>query len=522
MAEQVDIPLESHDDETSKLNDPSVPPEYQSPKIDFNEGWKDRGFAIIFWIYLTVVIVTSLVLGIPAIQSYAEHMKHHGKPTLFDINMTLLLYLFTGTIATASLMSFVTFFFLQLCAGRMIIFALVLIILVLLVLCVVLILFVNSQLVCVPIFFIMLTLIFAWLIRKRIRFAETHIQIACAVLRQHPSLVLMAIFMLVLQVVWFMFWSLLMLGTLHAANRPLFVYFINRLTSDSFRNEYKHSSLAQTEEQQDSYWHSSIIANVIVFSTLFFWYWAAVIFTNIIHFISACAVGRWWFPNDTNEQYRLTNSIKRAFTTNLGTIAFGSLFEWFIKPLQMCINSRRRHFITVCAECILSIIEKIIGYINEWAFVYSALTGQSFIQAGKSFFNLLKLRSWTMIINDSIVGNCLGFVNIVVGLTTATVGTLIFYLFFSTAWEELAVAIITVSFVGFCLGLIFNATLTIILKSCVRAAFVCFALNPAALGATHPDYLQRLTDIWHEFYPNEFGTSGYTSQFPKTTSENYA
>jgi len=86
MAEQVDIPLESHDDETSKLNDPSVPPEYQSPKIDFNEGWKDRGFAIIFFLYLIAVMITSLVLGIPAIQSYAEHMKHHGKPTLFDIN----------------------------------------------------------------------------------------------------------------------------------------------------------------------------------------------------------------------------------------------------------------------------------------------------------------------------------------------------------------------------------------------------------------------------------------------------
>ncbi|CAF4076802.1 unnamed protein product, partial [Adineta steineri] len=44
----------------------------------------------------------------------------------------------------------------------------------------------------------------------------------------------------------------------------------------------------------------------------------------------------------------------------------------------------------------------------------------------------------------------------------------------------------------------------------------CFALNPAALGATHPEHLQRLTKAWSKFYPTEFTASGYVDQLPNT------
>ena len=540
--EQVDIPLESHDDETSKLNDPSVPPEYQSPKIDFNEGWKDRGFAIIFFLYLIAVMITSLVLGIPAIQSYAEHMKHHGKPTLFDINMTLLLHLFGGIIATASVMSFIMFFFLQLCAGRMIIFSLVFIILTQLGLCVFLVLIGLWPAAIVPLIVLLITVVFICMIKKRIKFADANIRIACAVLRQHPSLLFIAIFVLVLQILWFVICCLLILGVLHAADRSVFDNFMNQLTKNSTRHaeSTKYPWVVQTtsttttikrpyqyginnvvQEDDNKNWHSKIVGYMIFFLVLFIWYWATMTFANISHFISACAVGHWWFPTDTNGQYQISHGVKRAFTTNLGTISFGSLLEAFVRDLRMCIGKNERGCITLCVQCILSIIEKIIGYINEWAFVYSALTGQSFIQAGKSFFKLLKQRGWTMIINDSLVGNCLGLVNFIVGITTAIITCVFYYFFFSTVSQKLVPTIVIAAFSSFFLGIILSLTVTTILKSCVRAAFVCFVLNPAALGATHPDHLQRLTEVWHEFYPNEFATSGYANLYPKAPSTNY-
>ncbi|CAM4924394.1 unnamed protein product [Rotaria socialis] len=98
--------------------------------------------------------------------------------------------------------------------------------------------------------------------------------------------------------------------------------------------------------------------------------------------VVACTVGDWWFSNDDCRLYGMSNSIKRAFTTNLGTICFGSLFHLFISSI-----------------------------------------------------------------------------------------------------------------------------FTTLLASCVRTVFVCFALHPAALGATHPEHLEKLTTVWHKFYPEEFAST---------------
>ncbi|CAF4609183.1 unnamed protein product, partial [Rotaria sp. Silwood2] len=58
------FPLE-HAHGTMLLMD-EPPPAYEDPKIDFNSGWKDRIFAIIFYIHVIGVIIVGLVLGLPA------------------------------------------------------------------------------------------------------------------------------------------------------------------------------------------------------------------------------------------------------------------------------------------------------------------------------------------------------------------------------------------------------------------------------------------------------------------------
>ncbi|CAF5165116.1 unnamed protein product, partial [Rotaria magnacalcarata] len=123
----------------------------------------------------------------------------------------------------------------------------------------------------------------------------------------------------------------------------------------------------------------------------------------------------------------MSNSIKRAFTTNIGTICFGSLFQAIIKALRFFTDGRKKSIIACIIDCILQIIEKLIGYLNDWAFTFAALTGEGFVQASRSFITLFKQRGWTAIINDSIVGTTLMFINLGIGIISAAAGGSIIY-----------------------------------------------------------------------------------------------
>ncbi|CAF1139843.1 unnamed protein product [Rotaria sp. Silwood1] len=242
----------------------------------------------------------------------------------------------------------------------------------------------------------------------------------------------------------------------------------------------------------------------------------AVTFGNIIHFITACSIGHWWFPIEVSQQYTIGTSIKRAFTTNFGTICFGSFFEAIIKALSSSTKEHRRKSILSCIfGCILQMIDDCIGYLNEWAFIYAALTGQGFVQASRSFLTLFQARGWTAIINDSLVGTTLFMINFVIGVISAVAGGFIAYFMMVESTEQIRFTIIIV-LISFFIGLCMSTIITTILKSCVRTIFVCFALNPAALGATHPDHLQSLTKVWHEVYPQEFSDSGYINPYKET------
>ncbi|CAF3958880.1 unnamed protein product [Rotaria sp. Silwood2] len=472
------FPLE-HTHGTMLLMD-EPPPAYEDPKIDFSSGWKDRIFAIIFYIHVIGVITVGLVLGLPA---FIASIKE------------------------------------------------------------------NS-----------------WNQLKRIPFAEAHLGAGCAVLRSHPSLLLIAFIMLIVELLWFFVWCLMVLGIQRASNNTIFIFNINSTMkinnetkfnmiytkstpshrfssmttrmpkfSDTIRysmdrnSKSINSTMKRTNDEIQ--WSNAtndstsskqggarrIVSYIILFLVLLSWYWGAATFGNISHFVTACAVGHWWFTGEGSRQYTIGTSVRRAFTTNFGTICLGSLLEAIIKALRACISKDgRKNIIAAIADCILQILEKLIGYLNEWAFIYAALTGQTFVEAGRSFIELFKKRGWTAIINDVLVGSTMMIVNIAIGLTSAIVGGLLIYFFMSDSPEKI-IAIIMASIVSFIISLFMSALMASVLSSCVRTVFVCFALNPAALGATHPDHLQALTNAWHKFYPQEFAVSGYTQHLPKPT-----
>jgi hypothetical protein len=247
-------------------------------------------------------------------------------------------------------------------------------------------------------------------------------------------------------------------------------------------------------------------------------------FRNITHFVTACVVGQWWFVADAQRQYAVEFSIQRAFTTNFGTISFGSLILAFLKALRVVAqvnesNARRDGniillLISCFTVCILRIFEGFVRYLNEWAFIYAALTGQSFRAASRSFLDLFQQRGWTMIINDDLAGHALTIVTIAIGFISAAIGGVSVYAVMSMSSSRAAIAGMA-AFFCFKIGIAMGTIMASILSSSVRTVFVCFAINPAALGATHPEHLQDLLEAWYKFHPDEFAASGYAAHLPK-------
>lgn len=522
--------------------DDEQPPAYENPRIDFSGGWKDRGFAIAFWIHFIIVTLIGCILGIPTVVSFAkaQSLKGLGRlPSNFDV--TPVVCGFAASIGVAATASFMAFFILQCCSGKLIrcsYFIIISLETLLVLLIFILVPWPISIAVgFFPVLFLLFTLIYIACVRKRVAFAEAHLKTGLAALNSHRSLVLFALLMILVEILWFALWLLMVIGlqglvpdstsppsSQNNEQTTTSAMFIDRSTQStynrmdpSFVHYLNMTSFLKKNHSSNGYTAESVGKAIIEIALLFSWYWGTVTFANIIHFIAACAVGDWWFKGGANEQYRMGTSIKRAFTTNFGTIALGSFFEAIIKAVRSYAEERSRKSIFACiVSCLLGILEKVVGYMNEWGFIYAALSGQTFVQSSRSFIDLFKNRGWTMVLNDALIGVTLGIINFIIGLLSAFVGGFLIYLLMP--YSEIQIfTIVTVSIIGFLLGIFMSSIITTVLTSCVRTVFVCFALNPAALGASHPDHLEDLSRVWHKLYPKEFAASGYSKYYTSPT-----
>jgi hypothetical protein len=476
-----------------------LPRASEYPQLDFVRGWsgwKDRGFAIAFWIHFVVVVILGFALGIPALHHDAKMPYDDPTRTVFDYNTVLFIRIFVLAAAVSGLVSFVSFFVLQRCAGRIIKCALYMGVAIQILFCI------SLFAVAWPMGIITLILVFIsiwyiYYVRNRIAFAEAHIQVGCAALRSHPSMITVAIAVIVAQFIWICLWSLMALGCEH------------------FLNVSSSSSSSSSSRNLGG------LFSIFLLTSLF---WGVLTFRNITHFVTACTVGQWWFETGANQQYAVQLSVERALTTNFGTISFGSLILAFIKALRLVSQANARNaqrdgnifliLISCVFVCILRVFEEFFKYLSEWAFIFSALTGQSFRAASRSFLELFEQRGWTLLINDDLTSNALSIVTIATGFISAGVGGVSVYVTMPSSPSLAAIAGIAAYFC-FMLGLAMGTVMSSILSSAVRTAFVCFAMNPTALGTTHPEHLNNLLLAWYKFHPEAFSSSGFAYHLPK-------
>jgi hypothetical protein len=155
------------------------------------------------------------------------------------------------------------------------------------------------------------------------------------------------------------------------------------------------------------------------------------------------------------------------------------------------------------AECVLGCIERIMEYINQWAYVYVGIYGYDFRTSGKAVTDLFVNRGFTAVINDDLTQTALtigafgvGFVGLVVGLLMVQFSPVGWF----AALGDKQSAFGVLGAIGFISGLGMAMVLANVIITALHTVFVCFAEDPIALSRNHPHEYEILVGGWREFH----------------------
>jgi len=316
----------------------------------------------------------------------------------------------------------------------------------------------------------------------------------------------------VLQFVWIVVWLFALLGVLHSSSS-------SSDSSDNCGSSSSSSSGSYFDEGDIDATDTDCPMDFsygLYFLMLISFFWGQQVIQNISHTTTSGTVAAWWFMHASSNKQATLGAFKRATTTSLGSICFGSLLVAIVRALRSMANqSRDRNSggggaaLACVAECILGCLESIILWINKWAFVYVGIYGMDFKTSGGSVWELFKRRGWTAIINDNLVDSVLSLGIVVCGLVTGGAGLLVV----KTSMVELSIDSITAGAIVGLAGLIFGMAMCSVVMSVIDSAvstmFVCLAEDPGALQRTHPEVHHSLMQAWIKMHPSKMRECGY-------------
>lgn len=322
--------------------------------------------------------------------------------------------------------------------------------------------------------FFALTACFAWACWSRIPFAASNLVTATTAVRSNSGLTFFAYVSILVTIGWFVWWTTTTYATM----------------------------MVMSDCDADGNCNNDV-SGFVTFLFILSFYWTSEVIKNIVHVTVAGTVGTWWWsPQEANGccSSAVRASYSRAITYSFGSICLGSLLVAIVQTIKQILHQMRESDdgILLCiAECCIGILESILELFNSYAFVYVGIYGYSFIDAAKNVVNLFKERGWTVIITDNLTTYVLTLVSLFVGLIVGGISALISY----------AVGL-NIEVIAFFIGLLIGTVLTQIIMGVVGSAvdtvIVCYAEDPNAFQANHPELSERMRDTWREAHPEHF------------------
>ena len=142
---------------------------------------------------------------------------------------------------------------------------------------------------------------------------------------------------------------------------------------------------------------SAKVIGLIVFIT-FAGYWITEWLKNTIHTIISGVYGSWYFNPNNMPKGATRGAARRALTYSFGSISFGSLIVAIINLLrQACSIAQQQEaaagniaadIALYVLQCIISILDWAVQFINRYAFSYMALYGTSYIPVSYTHLTL--------------------------------------------------------------------------------------------------------------------------------------
>jgi hypothetical protein len=376
-------------------------------------------------------------------------------------------------------------------------------------------------------------------IQDRIPFAAANLTIACRVIEENYGVVFISYVMLIFQFAWIVAWALAVLGLQYINLEAAGGMSVDEMCDDQYMIQcavdpsctnagcamnqcYEGYTCHRRRDGGGKYnkkfkyececdYAADIAVNPgVYFMLLIAFYWGLTVVKNVVHVTVCGTAGSWWGVTGGNSGADLSHShtvvthkFCRAMTTNFGSICLGSLIVAILKAIETAVEKSNKDDDSSAGcvlECILTQFRQLVEYFNKWAYVYVGVYGQSFINAGKSVFALIKSRGWTAIVNDDLIDNVLSMTALAVGCLASGLGCIAVAAEVGggIADDRKGGAYSLVGIVCFFVGWGMASVLMVTISSAVTSVFVCFAHSPDKLQEKHPPLHYDLVEAWDQ------------------------
>jgi len=178
------------------------------------------------------------------------------------------------------------------------------------------------------------------------------------------------------------------------------------------------------------------IRNLMYFN-VFGFFWTTALISAIFQVSVAGAIATWYFSRDAASGYRSVGSpalrsLTFACTKSFGSLALGSLLLAIVQFINFLLNRARKanknnkilYYIICCIQCLFACVERIVKFIDRFAYIYIAMHGDSFCASAKNCYNLISRNLFSAVVVD-FLGDFVLFVGKILGTAVCTLFTVL-------------------------------------------------------------------------------------------------
>ena len=307
----------------------------------------------------------------------------------------------------------------------------------------------------VGIFFIVgaaMTCVAYVIMRSYIPFATVMVRTACEVVAAHPAVLKVALYASLAQVFWFTIWVFACSGSLQSNDLP-----------------------------------STLFCLVSLF-------WVVQVIKNVVHVTAAGTAASWYFV--TNEKNPTMGALRRSCTFSFGSVCFGSLVIAVLRAVRLMMPRRQGansvSFGGMYAMCLVNCVERMMEYLNHYAFTFIAIYGYNFKSASKEVWQLLQEVGVMPMLNNHLVQAICFFGCLIGGAIGAMIGVLMTQSTNLLGTFPLWLSATICFFIGFAMTM---PSMEVV-ESVVTAVFVCYAKNQDVLMLSNPELYEEISEAY--------------------------